>query len=118
MNDEEMVWVFGVADTEDEEEDRGLFDRADRFRYGRVQVSAAKLRKRLEQFLGTVKRMIEGLDVSDGFGDFTLDQVSLTVEITTTGKISLIGSGGEVAGKGGMTLTLARRKSAQKGDRG
>lgn len=40
---------------------------------------------------------------------FALDQIQVAVEISAKGHLSLLGTGGELAGKGGLTFTFKRK---------
>ena len=44
-----------------------------------------------------------------------LDEIELSVEINSEGKVSLFGIGGKAGGKGAMTLKFKRRDSRSNG---
>lgn len=108
MEANESIWVFGIEDRDE----RGLFDRLSELRYGREQVSLEDMKGHLYSFLAGIKQLVKELDVSDEFGEFRLDQVQVAVEVSASGKVSLMGTGGEVAGKGGLTFTLSRKETS------
>jgi hypothetical protein len=41
-------------------------------------------------------------------GGFGVDTVALSAEINAKGTVSLVGTGGEIGAKGGITITLKR----------
>lgn len=50
------------------------------------------------------------LDAADqNLEAFSLDEVTVSLEISMEGKVSLLGIGGGAAGKGGITLKLKRK---------
>jgi hypothetical protein len=69
-------------------------------------VSAEDLRNRVSSFLDSMGDVVAKLP--GGFGDFTMDTVTLTAEVSAKGQVSLLGTGAEVAGKGGITFTFRR----------
>lgn len=101
---EKMISVFGREDTDTT--DRGLFSRIENLMYGAEAVPADKLKQRLENFLSVMRDVIMGMPYE--FGDFQLDSVTLTAEVSANGKVSLLGTGGELAGKGGLTFNIKR----------
>ncbi len=73
----------------------------------RIDVPAADLRAELTGFL---ERMDGAVRASLGeVGGFQVTQLALNLAITATGKVSLLGIGGELAGTAGLTVTLERR---------
>jgi hypothetical protein len=90
---------------------RGLFKRSQEIRYARVKISAEEIGSRLKEFFSTVETTLKELPPS--IGGLSLDQVTVAVEISAKGTVSLLGTGGEVAGKGGMTFTLKRAGTKQ-----
>jgi hypothetical protein len=106
MNENNTITIFGL----EESEDRGLFDRLQDLRYGHGEVDAETLKERLGRFLQTMQELIQS--VPGKLGEFTLDTITLTVEVSASGQVSLLGTGGQVAGKGGLTFTLKRPTEA------
>lgn len=97
----EVIAILGSEDTDT----RSIFDR---LRYRRAEIAADELQERLRKFLDAMQGVVEGLP--DKLGEFKLEQITLTAEISAKGQVSLLGTGGEVAGKGGLTFTLKREK--------
>jgi hypothetical protein len=102
---EPSIWVLGVEDTTD----RALMPALDA-RYERGKVSVAELRNRLGEFLDSMQSVLEPLP--NALGAFNVDSVALKLEITAKGKVSLLGTGGELGGTGGVTITLKRASGA------
>ena len=73
----------------------------------RVSLPTAKLK---EQIGRLVKDLTEVFDHADqeANGKITLNEVELTVEVNTEGQLGILGSGGKVGGKGGITLKFKR----------
>jgi hypothetical protein len=69
-------------------------------------VSAEELQARLNTFMSTMDQVVTKLPPK--VGGFALDSVTLVVEVSAKGTVSLLGTGGEIAGKGGLTFTLKR----------
>jgi len=107
----QKIEVFGREDSQD----RSLFSRGSDMRYGRGSIDPAELQERLTNFLHSMRDVIDG--VPGMLGSFQITSVTLTAEVTAKGSVSLLGTGGEVAGKGGLTFTL-QRSVDQKGNVG
>ncbi|NER97880.1 MAG: hypothetical protein F6J86_29220 [Symploca sp. SIO1B1] len=74
-----------------------------------VPVSAQKLKQEMAKFvqsIGDVLSQVEQIDTG-----MQLDEIDLSVEINSEGKVSLFGVGGKAGGKGAMTLKFKRRDS-------
>jgi hypothetical protein len=97
------IGVFG----RDDAADRSMFSRPQEMRFGRGEITPADLRRRLEDFLSAMREVISGLP--EQVGDWEMSTVTLTAEITAKGSVNLLGTGGELSGKGGMTFTFSRR---------
>jgi hypothetical protein len=92
--------VLGYED--DEEMERGVFDN----RLVRNVIDVQKLEDEVKSFLGALERIIGNL--SQEVGKYRMETVTVTAEVNAKGKVSLLGSGGEVGGKGGLTFTFKR----------
>jgi hypothetical protein len=73
----------------------------------RIDVPAADLRAELTSFLERMDGAVRGLPGE--VGGFEVTSLALNLAITATGKVSLLGIGGELAGTAGLTVTLERR---------
>jgi hypothetical protein len=100
----DVVHILGLEDAG--RVDRLAFKRPAEWRLGRAEIATEEFRKQVKAFLDTMREVFANLpDTSDGF---RLDQVTIAAEISAKGKISLLGSGGELAGKAGLTFTFTR----------
>jgi hypothetical protein len=98
----QAITVFGLDDSQD----RALgFNRAEA-RYARESVSAADLEARLRAFLDSMRGIIGSVPAA--LGEYAVDTIELKLEVSAKGTVSLLGSGGELGGTGGITLTLKR----------
>ena len=70
------------------------------------EVPADDLASNLSEFLTTMGMIVDGLPT--GLGPFELKEMALAIEVSATGKISLLGSGVDISGKSGITLTLKK----------
>jgi hypothetical protein len=46
--------------------------------------------------------------VPDVLGAYAVESIELSAEVSATGTVSLLGTGGEVSGSGGLTISLKR----------
>jgi len=103
--DKDTIYVFGLK----EDAARfSLFKKKEELEYGRTPVPLKELKQNLAAFLENMDNMLQQLP--DRIGEFHLDTMTITVEVSAKGSLSLLGSGGELAGKGGITFTLTRQK--------
>src|SRR5215212_8761060 len=84
----------------DDEEERGILDN----RLVRNVVDVQKLEDEIKSFLGALEKIIGKL--SQEVGNYRMETISVTAEVNAKGKVSLLGSGGEMGGKGGLTFTF------------
>lgn len=97
-----------VLALQDEETDRfGPFKWAEA-RFTRTKLSAAQLGENLTTFLGSMETVVKA--IPNSLGGMSVSSIELKAEITATGKISLVGTGGELSGTGGITITLTSAK--------
>ena len=94
-----MIQIIGRAETED----RSF---SDELRLLRGKISVAKLERHLNDFINLMGEVVA--KVPNNLGDFKLDTITLTAEISAKGQISLLGTGAEIGSKGGLTFTLKR----------
>jgi hypothetical protein len=111
-----VIRVFGLEDSEAARIDRRPFQRRDDLRLGWGEVPVAKLRKRVETFLANMHEVLA--DLPDKIGEYHLEQVQVSAEVSAKGQVSLLGTGGELAGKSGLTFTfkLSERKEPETND--
>lgn len=102
----ETIRVFGLEDTEAGRTDRSSGRRREDFRYDRSEIPVEVFRRRVEDFMSSMRDVISGLATTAG--EYHLDQVQVTVEVSAKGQLSLLGTGGELAGKGGLTFTFKK----------
>lgn len=77
-----------------------------------VPVRAEKLEQGMTDFLQVVGRVFNQVKQRTGeLAGMDLDEIELSVEINGEGQVSLLGSGGKVGGKGGMTLRFKKVES-------
>ncbi len=69
-------------------------------------VDAGVLEQNLDSFLKTMSQVIGR--VQGQFADYQLDSISLKAEISASGSVSLLGTGGKVEGGGGLEFTFKR----------
>lgn len=109
QSDQEYVWILGLEGEDDEGyADRGLFFRRDEARVGRQRVPAERLQDNVEAFVHAMGRAIAG--VPSVLSGYSIDSIEISAEISASGKVSLLGNGGELAGKGGIAFTLTKLK--------
>jgi hypothetical protein len=101
-----MISVLAADLSEPDGQVRGLFKRSQEVRYARVNIPAEDLSSRLKEFFETIHSALN--EIPSEVGGLSLDTIALAVEISAKGTVSLLGTGGEIAAKGGMTFTLKR----------
>jgi hypothetical protein len=100
---EETVWILGMEDPDD----RGLFFNRAEVRYERAPIPASVLQEKMSAFIASMRNVIGSIPAT--LGKYDVDSIALKLEISAKGKVSLLGSGGELGGTGGITLTLKRQ---------
>lgn len=101
-----VVSILGLEDSERAE--RWTLRRPEDWRLGRAEVPLPAFRERVTGFLESMRAVIA--ELPETFGAYELDQVEVTAEVSAKGQVSLLGSGGELAGKSGLTFTFVRRR--------
>jgi len=71
----------------------------------RVQISAEELKRQIGNLLSVVSDVFDQSRAETGI---VLDGVELSIEISSEGQISILGSGGKLEGKGGIKLSFKR----------
>lgn len=72
----------------------------------RVQISAEDLKQQISHLTGVIG---EVFDQCSNESALRLDQVELSIEVSSEGQISILGSGGKLEGKGGIKLSFKRK---------
>jgi hypothetical protein len=105
---EDATIGFLVAVTEEEsatEGTKGIFSRGER-EIAYTEISVNTLRVNMETTLNGLRQTFDGLDPLGS--KFPLKEVQVSFEVSASGKVNLLGTGAEVAGTGGITLTFGR----------
>lgn len=93
--------VLSVLGYEDVEE-RGLFTR----QVARNVIDVETLGNQVQAFMDAMAEIIGKL--TKEVGNYHMETIAVTAEVSAKGQVSLLGTGGEVAGKGGLTFTFKR----------
>ncbi|MBE9101431.1 Pepco domain-containing protein [Vacuolonema iberomarrocanum] len=109
---EEPVWIMTYEDEEAIEGGKGWGDDlAKRAALLKPQpIDPKKLTQEWKRTMRVVRQLIQqaGEEVGEN-SDMQLDEVTLAVEITTKGQVSILGAcSGEASGKGAITLKFKR----------
>ncbi len=72
----------------------------------RVQISSDELKREIGNLLAVVADVFDQARPEAGL---LLEDVELSIEISSEGQISVLGSGGKIGGKGGIKLTFKRK---------
>jgi len=73
----------------------------------RVQISAEDLRREIGNLMAVVGEVFDQARPEAGL---SLEDVELSIEISSEGQISILGSGGKISGTGGIKLTFKRQR--------
>src|SRR5713101_2499569 len=95
---QDVLTVVGYEDIEE----RGLAER----RLVRREVDADQLGARVTAFLGSLRKVLG--QQPDEIGPYKLDTISVTAEVSAKGAVGLLGTGTELAGKGGGSFSFKR----------
>ena len=115
MNTEPSLWIITSDDrVDDEPGSKAGFDTGASYRgieassgRSRHEVSAQTLQQNMTEFLVVVESAFEKTEQSQA--KMQLDEVELVVEVNGKGQVSLLGTGGELGGKGAITLKFKRK---------
>ena len=102
--------VIRILALEDSTADRSLFRRPAEWKLGRSEVPVGEFSHRVTAFLESMRHVITGLP--ETFGNYELDQITIRAEVSAKGQVSLLGSGGELAGTAGITFQFAKQVPA------
>lgn len=75
----------------------------------RVEVGAEDLKREIGNLIAVVGDVF---DQAQGETGLSLEEVELSIEISSEGKISILGSGGKIGGSGGIKLQFKRQRPA------
>jgi hypothetical protein len=79
----------------------------------RVPVSAEKLKQKMAEFVAVMGDVLTYAQQQQS--EMQLDEIELSVEVSSEGEVSLFGTGGKVGGKGAMVLKFKRKESNKDG---
>lgn len=74
---------------------------------GRTLVKAEQLKREMSEFLDAMQEVLEQAERPKS--KMRLEEIEISIEINGEGQVSLLGTGGKVGGKGGMTLKFKRK---------
>lgn len=102
MTDEESISVLGAAEGERSFRRRGDVELV------RERVPVGILKDQINAFVKALGDTLSSAE--ERIGKYRLEQVEVAVEVNAKGTVSILGSGGEVGGTGGMTFTFVRQE--------
>lgn len=73
----------------------------------KVTVPADTLASNVKEFLENLQTVLS--NPPEDVGSFKVDSISITAEISAKGTLNILGTGGELAGKGGITFVFTRK---------
>ncbi len=73
----------------------------------RVQVNVEDLKREIGNLLGVVGDVFNQARNETGM---SLEEVELSIEVSSEGQISILGSGGKIGGSGGIKLSFKRQR--------
>jgi NTP pyrophosphatase (non-canonical NTP hydrolase) len=73
----------------------------------RVQVNVEDLKREIGNLLGVVGDVFDQARNETGL---SLEEVELSIEVSSEGQISILGSGGKIGGSGGIKLSFKRQR--------
>ncbi|MBC7927820.1 MAG: hypothetical protein H7039_19415 [Bryobacteraceae bacterium] len=75
---------------------------------GKVTVPKQDLSANVKTFLGGLQDVFS--NPPEQGGNFTIDSITVTAEVSAKGTLNLLGTGGEIGGKGGITFVFKRKQ--------
>lgn len=75
----------------------------------RVQISAEDLKREIGNLMAVVAEVFDQAPPQAGL---SLEDVELSIEISSEGQISILGNGGKISGSGGIRLSFKRQRPA------
>jgi len=112
------ISVVGYADDmdidrdRDGDEDRGFFSRR---KVVRQVVDVKKVEDEVKAFMGAMERIIGNL--SNQVGNYSMETITVSAEVSAKGTVSLLGTGGEMGAKGGLSFSF-KRSTGSSGNQG
>jgi hypothetical protein len=92
----------------DESTDRADFIRLSDYLYvKKVSLPADDLAANVRAFVGNIQGILE--NPPEDSGTFRVTSITVAAEISATGKLNILGTGGEITGKGGITFVFMRK---------
>jgi hypothetical protein len=108
----EHIWILGLPGGEnDEAGDRSRVFRRDDAAVRRQAVPVHRLQSNVGAFVAAMGQAIES--VPHLLAGYSMESIEISAEVSATGSVSLLGTGGEVSGTGGITFTLTRVNDKQ-----
>jgi hypothetical protein len=101
--------VEGSRGSEDVGGGFGLVQQTKRTLYQRVQVDVEDLKREIGSLLAVVGTVFDQARSETGL---SLEEVELSIEVSSEGQISILGSGGKIGGTGGIKLSFKRQPAA------
>ncbi|KPQ33831.1 MAG: hypothetical protein HLUCCA11_16895 [Phormidesmis priestleyi Ana] len=79
----------------------------------RVSVKSDKLKSQMQELVATVNDLFDTTEpnpIVEPAHGLQLEEITLSVQVNAKGELSILGTGGEIGGSGGITLKFARPK--------
>ena len=86
---------------------------AQTIRRQRVGVNANQLKTQLQELVSTVNALFDTSQpdpIVESAHGLQLEEITLSVQVNAKGELSILGTGGEIGGSGGITLKFVRPK--------
>jgi len=106
MNDNDSLLIFSTLEESKETTRRERGWSEDSLDKKTNNVTVSVLKKNMDMFLNQVREILA--NESAKIGSFDIDEVEISAQITTDGKVALFGSGVSVGGSGGIKFILKR----------
>jgi hypothetical protein len=87
----------------------GVVQQARRILTQRVRIDAEDLKREIGNLLAVVGDVFDQARNETGL---SLEEVELSIEVSSEGQISILGSGGKIVGSGGIKLSFKRQHPA------
>lgn len=72
------------------------------------RVDASALRANFQALLAGIGSLLQNVD--DKISSFSLDEITLSIEVTASGQLGILGTGATAGGTSGFELKLTRKK--------